>query len=377
MLNELMKLVYQSGFAHLSWSNWVMFVVAGVLIYLAITKYYEPLLLIPIGFGIILANLPLAEMGSYGNGMIALIYDSGIKTELLPPIIFLGIGVLIDFRPLLGRPMTFLLGAAAQLGIFVAALGAAYLLGFNYKEAACIGIIGGADGPTSIFLASKLAPHLLGPIAVAAYSYMSLVPIIQPPILRMLTTKKERAIDMPQAIPVSKTAVILFPIVTGILASLAIPSSAPLIGMLMFGNLIRESGVTERLRKTAGGALIDIVTLFLGLVVGATMDGVNFLTYRTLLILVLGAVAFSFSTAGGIVFAKFLNLFLPQGKKINPCIGAAGVSAVPMAARVVQKFVSDETDGRVNPLMPAMGPNVAGVIGSAVAAGVFLTLLSG
>jgi oxaloacetate decarboxylase beta subunit len=352
-----------------------MFVVGAVLIYLAIVKKYEPLLLIPIGFGTILANLPLAQMGSYGEGIIALIYDSGIKTELLPPIIFLGVGVLTDFRPLLSRPLTFLLGAAAQLGIFIAALGAAYLLGFDFKEAASIGIIGGADGPTSIFLASQLAPHLLGPIAVAAYSYMSLVPIIQPPILRMLTSKKERAIDMPQARPVSKTAVIIFPIVTGIIASLAIPSSAPLIGMLMFGNLIRESGVTDRLRKTAGGALIDIVTIFLGVAVGATMNASSFLNLQTLYILVLGAIAFSFSTAGGIIFAKILNAFLPSDKKINPCIGAAGVSAVPMAARVVQDFVSKETDGKVNPIMPAMGPNVAGVIGSAVAAGVFLTLL--
>ncbi len=374
-MENFLQLIQQSGFANLNWGNWVMFAVGGVLIFLAITKQYEPLLLIPIGFGTLLANLPLAEMGSYGNGIMALIYQGGIRTELLPPIIFLGVGVLTDFRPLLGRPLTFLLGAAAQLGIFVAAIGAAYLLGFDFKEAACIGIIGGADGPTSIFLTSQLAPHLLGPVAVAAYSYMSLVPIIQPPIMRLLTSRKERAIDMPQAIAVSKTAVILFPIVTGILASLAIPSSAPLIGMLMFGNLLRECGVTERLRKTAGGSLIDIVTIFLGLTVGATMDSEHFLTYRTLLILVLGAAAFSFSTAGGIIFAKTINLFLREGKKINPCIGAAGVSAVPMAARVVQKFVSDSTDGRVNPLMPAMGPNVAGVIGSAVAAGVFLTLL--
>jgi len=374
-MNTFLELLKQSGFANLSWGNWFMFLVAGILIFLAIRKQYEPLLLIPIGFGAILANLPLAEMGSYGQGIMGLIYDSGIKTELLPPIIFLGIGVLIDFRPLLGRPMTFLLGAAAQLGIFVAALGAYYLLGFSPQEAASIGIIGGADGPTSIFLASQLAPELLGPVAVAAYSYMALVPIIQPPILRLLTTHKERAINMPQAIPVSRTAVILFPIVTGILASLTVPSAAPLIGLLMFGNLLRECGVTERLRKTAGGAMVDIVTLFLGLVVGATMDAAHFITYKTLMVLVLGAVAFSFSTAGGILFAKLLNLFLPAGKKINPCIGAAGVSAVPMAARVVQKFVSESTDGKVNPLMPAMGPNVAGVIGSAVAAGVFLTLL--
>jgi len=374
-MDILVKLLQQSGFAHLTWGNGVMFLVAGTLIYLAIAKKYEPLLLIPIGFGTILANLPLAEMGATGGGIITLIYDQGIKTELLPPIIFLGVGVLTDFRPLLGRPLTFVLGAAAQLGIFIAALGAAYLLNFDFQEAASIGIIGGADGPTSIFLASQLAPHLLGPIAVAAYSYMSLVPIIQPPILRLLTTRRERAIDMPQARPVSKTAAILFPIITGILASLAIPSSAPLIGMLMFGNLIRECGVTDRLRKTAGGSLIDIVTIFLGIAVGATMGASYFLNVRTLYILMLGAVAFSFSTGGGIAFAKLLNVFLRSGRKINPCIGAAGVSAVPMAARVVQQFVSQETQGKVNPLMPAMGPNVAGVIGSAVAAGVFLTLL--
>lgn len=374
-MNAVVKLLQQSGFANLSLGNWIMFLVGGILIYLAITKKYEPLLLIPIGFGTLLANLPLAEMGAYDNGIIALIYNQGIRTELLPPIIFLGVGVLTDFRPLLGRPLTFLLGASAQLGIFVAALGAAYFLKFNFKEAASIGIIGGADGPTSIFLSSQLAPHLLGPIAVAAYSYMSLVPIIQPPIIRMLTTKKEREIDMPQAIPVSKTAVILFPIITGIVASLAIPSSAPLIGMLMFGNLLRECGVTERLKKTAGGALVDIVTIFLGIAVGATMDAAHFLNLKTLYILLLGAVAFSFSTAGGVVFAKIINVFLSKDRKINPCIGAAGVSAVPMAARVVQQFVSKHTDGKVNPLMPAMGPNVAGVIGSAIAAGVFLTFL--
>jgi oxaloacetate decarboxylase beta subunit len=374
-MDQISLLLEQSGFANVSWGNWVMFVVGGILIYLAITKQYEPLLLIPIGFGIILANLPLAQMGSYGEGIMALIYDSGIKTELLPPVIFMGVGVLTDFRPLLNRPLTFLLGAAAQLGIFVAALGSAYFMGFTYKEAACIGIIGGADGPTSIFLTSQLAPHLLGPVAVAAYSYMSLVPIIQPPIIRALTTKSERMIEMPKPKVISKTSVVLFPIVTGIIASLAIPSCAPLIGMLMFGNLLRESGVTDRLKKTAGGSLINIVTIFLGLAVGATMDAPNFLATRTLLILLMGAIAFAFSTAGGIVFAKLINLFLPRKKKINPCIGAAGVSAVPMAARVVQDFVSKQTNGKVNPLMAAMGPNVAGVIGSAVAAGVFLTLL--
>jgi oxaloacetate decarboxylase beta subunit len=375
-MDTLLKLIATSGFAHLSFGNLVMFLAAGTLIYLAITKEYEPMLLIPIGFGITLANLPLGGMGAYGEGIMGFIYRIGLKTQLLPPIIFLGVGALTDFRPLLARPLTFLLGAAAQLGIFAAAVGAAYLFGFTAKEAAAIGIIGGADGPTSIFLATQLAPHLLGPIAVAAYSYMSLVPIIQPPIIRMLTTRKERAIDMPKNKPVSKTAIVLFPIVTGITASLAVPSCAPLIGMLMFGNLLRECGVTERLRKTAGSSLIDIVTIFLGLAVGATMEDKLFLTWRTIAILVMGAVAFGFSTAGGVAFGKMINLFLPEGKKINPCIGAAGVSAVPMSARVVQKLVSDETGGRVNPLMQAMGPNVAGVVGSAVAAGVFLSLLS-
>ena len=375
-MDVFLELFYQSGIANIGWGNLVMFVISGVLIYLAISKKYEPLLLIPIGFGILLANLPLAQMGAHENGIIGLIYEAGIKTELLPPIIFLGVGVLTDFRPLLGRPLTFLLGAAAQLGIFVAALGAVYIFGFSFREAASIGIIGGADGPTSIFLSSQLAPNLLGPVALAAYSYMALVPVIQPPILRLLTTRKERWIPVSESIPVSRTAVILFPVCTGLMASLAIPSSAPLIGMLMFGNLIRESGVTERLRKTAGGALIDTVTIFLGITVGATMDAESFLDPRTLAVLALGAAAFAFSTAGGILFAKGLNLLLPKSKQLNPCIGAAGVSAVPMAARVVQKFVSDETGGEVNPLMAAMGPNVAGVIGSAMAAGVFLTLLS-
>ncbi|MDD8044153.1 MAG: sodium ion-translocating decarboxylase subunit beta, partial [Verrucomicrobiota bacterium] len=307
--------------------------------------------------------------------LLQMVYNVGIKTEFLPPVIFMGVGALTDFRPLLARPITFLLGASAQLGIFVAALGAFYLFGFTIEQAASIGIIGGADGPTSIFLATKLAPELLGPIAVAAYSYMSLVPIIQPPILRMTTTKRERSIVIPPARQVSHTAVILFPILTGMLASLAIPPCAPLVGMLMFGNLIRESGVTDRLFKTASGPLINIVTIFLGITVGATMQGSEFLRPQTIYILILGAFAFSFSTMGGVLFAKLINLFLPADKKINPCIGAAGVSAVPMAARVVQGFVSQETNGKVNPLMAAMGPNVAGVIGSAVAAGVFLALI--
>jgi carboxybiotin decarboxylase len=371
----LLELWQQSGWSGLTVGNIGMFIIAGVLIYLAVTRGYEPLLLIPIAFGALLANLPRGNMSSYGDGIMGLIYDAGIRTELLPPLIFLGVGVLTDFRPLLARPLTFLLGAAAQAGIFIAALAAFYLLGFTAQEAASIGIIGGADGPTSIFITIQLAPHLLGPVAVAAYSYMSLVPIIQPPIMRLLTTPAEREIDMPQARPVSKAAVILFPIITGLVASLAVPSAAPLLGLLMFGNLIRESGVTERLKKTAGGPMIDIVTILLGLAVGGTMGAENFLTTRTLMIMGLGAVAFSFSTAGGILLARLLNVFLPVGAKINPCIGAAGVSAVPMSARVVQQYVSGATQGRVNPLMPAMGPNVAGVIGSAVTAGVFLALL--
>ncbi|MBE2294327.1 MAG: sodium ion-translocating decarboxylase subunit beta [Phycisphaerales bacterium] len=380
----LSDLLAQSGFLGLGWRNLVMFGISGLLVYLAVRKNYEPLLLIPIGFGAMLANLP-AAMLSASSGyhpepdqtipLLQLIYSMGIKTQLLPPVIFMGVGALTDFRPLLSRPITLLLGAAAQLGIFVAALGAFYIFGFKAEEAASIGIIGGADGPTSIYLTAILAPHLLGAVAVAAYSYMALVPVIQPPILRLLTTPKERAINMPQARPVSQTAVIIFPIFITVLTALAIPSSAPLIGMLMFGNLLRESGATDRLSKTAGGALINIVTIFLGLVVGATMQGDTFLSAQTLFILVLGAIAFAFSTAGGILFAKLLNLFLPEAKRINPCIGAAGVSAVPMSARVVQKFVSEETDGQVNPLMAAMGPNVAGVIGSAVAAGMFLALL--
>lgn len=377
-------LIEQAGILSLSWQNGVMYFVGGVLIYLAVKKNYEPLLLIPIGFGAILANVPLGMMSSSSEfavgqdghiPLLQLIYNAGIKTELLPPVIFMGVGALTDFRPLLGRPITFMLGAAAQLGIFIAALAAHYLFKFTQQESGAIGIIGGADGPTSIFLTAKLAPHLLGAVAVAAYSYMALVPVIFPPILRLLTTKEERFINMPQTKPVSQTAVILFPILTCVLASLFVPTATPLLGMLMFGNLLKESGVTGRLSQTAGGPLINIVTIFLGLTVGSTMEGSAFLHTRTLFILVLGIIAFIFSIAGGILFAKFLNLILPEKSRINPCIGAAGVSAVPMAARVVQTFVSNETDGKVNPLMAAMGPNVAGVIGSAVTAGVFLALL--
>ena len=384
-MDGFVTLVLNSGFAGLSWENGVMIAAGVVLIALAVRKRYEPLLLIPIGFAAVLANLPHAAMsasatwepstGDVLRPLLQQIYDQGVATEILPPVVFLGVGALTDFRPLLARPITFVLGAAAQLGIFAAALGAFHVFGFPANEAAAIGIIGGADGPTSIFLATKLAPDRLGAIAVAAYTYMSLVPIIQPPILRVLTTRAERAIDMGAPREVSRAAAVVFPVVTGVLAILAVPTCAPLVGMLMFGNLLRESGVTDRLAKTAGGPLVDVVTIFLGLTVGATMEGERFLEAETLYILLLGAVAFSLSTAGGVLFAKALNLILPEGRRINPCIGAAGVSAVPMAARVVQDFVAKDTDGRVNPLMTAMGPNVAGVIGSAVAAGVFLALL--
>ncbi len=379
------KIFSDSGLMALTWQNITMFIVAGILIYLAIAKNYEPLLLLPIGFGALMANIPNSMMSSFDNwvatgpevvaGLMQLVYNAGIKTEFLPPVIFLGVGALTDFRPLLSRPITFVLGGAAQFGVMIAAVGAAYLFGFTPQESASIGIIGGADGPTSIYLTAKMAPHLMGAIAVASYSYMSLVPVIQPPVLRLLTTKKERAIQMKTAKPVSRTTVLLFPVIATLVTALLIPSVAPLIGMLMFGNLIRESGVTDRLSNTASTHLINAVTIFLALAVGSTMEGTNFIQPQTLFILVLGCVAFIFSTAGGILFAKLLNLILPERMKINPCIGAAGVSAVPMAARVVQKFVSEQTKGKVNPLMAAMGPNVAGVIGTAIAAGVFLALL--
>jgi sodium ion-translocating decarboxylase beta subunit len=376
----------ESGLVALGWRNLVMFGVGGLLIVLAIRRGYEPLLLVPIGFGAILANLPRALMsasddpaaatGALGiQPLLQLVYDAGIRTEFLPPVIFLGVGALTDFRPLLSRPMTLLLGSAAQLGVFVAAMLAHYMLGFSPGESAAIGIIGGADGPTTIFLTAVLAPHLLGAVAVAAYSYMALVPVIQPPVLRLLTTPRERAIDMPQAKPVSQAAVLAFPVATAVLASLLVPACAPLVGMLMYGNLLRESGVTERLVTTAGGPLINVMTMFLALTIGATMEGSVFLQWSTLQILAVGAVAFVFSTAGGVLFAKLMNLFLPIQRRINPCIGAAGVSAVPMSARVVQTFVSRATGGKVNPLMAAMGPNVAGVIGTAVAAGAFIALL--
>lgn len=363
----------------LTWQNLVMIGIGGLLIYLAIVRQYEPLLLIPIGFGAILVNLPLT--GLLEDGGLLYYFYYGIKLGIFPPIIFMGIGAMTDFGPLLGRPQTFLLGAAAQIGIFATLLGAKALgaipfladlnLGFNFAEACSIAIIGGADGPTAIYLTSKLAAHLLGPIAVAAYTYMALVPIIQPPIIMALTSREERLIRMEEPRAVSKRTKVLFPIITTIITALIIPASAPLIGMLMLGNLFRESGVVERLSKTAQNELINIVTIFLGISVGSKMSAEHFLNFQTIFIIVLGCIAFCIGTAGGILLGKIMSKL--SGGKINPMIGAAGVSAVPMAARVVQKVGQKEDPGNFL-LMNAMGPNVAGVIGSAIAAGVLMSL---
>jgi len=357
-----------------AWRNIVMIIVALVLLYLAIKKEYEPLLLLPIAFGMLLVNLPLSGVmaepdGKLIGGLLHYLYQ-GNKLGIFPPLIFMGVGVMTDFGPLLANPRSFLLGAAAQFGIFFAFFGA-LILGFTPEEAASIGIIGGADGPTAIFTTIKLAGHLLGPIAVAAYSYMSLVPIIQPPIMKLLTTKEERQIKMEQLRPVSHLEKVLFPIIVTIVVILILPSTAPLIGMLMFGNLIKVSGVTEKLAETASNSLMYIVTIFLGITVGATTSAAKFLTWDTIKILILGLIAFSIGTAAGVIFGKIMCKL--SGGKINPLIGAAGVSAVPMAARVVQKVGQKENPTNFL-LMHAMGPNVAGVIGSAVAAGVFLTL---
>jgi oxaloacetate decarboxylase beta subunit len=362
-----------------------MIIIACVLLYLAIVKQFEPLLLLPIAFGMLLTNLPGAGMfngdlfaGGHVHwesfvqkgGMLDYLY-LGVKLGLYPCLIFVGVGAMTDFGPMLANPKSLLLGAAAQLGIFATYL-AAVGLGFTPQEAASIGIIGGADGPTAIFLTSKLAPHLLGPIAVAAYSYMALVPVIQPPIMKLLTTKSERLIRMKQLRIVSKKEKIIFPIFATAFISLLLPPAAPLVGSLLLGNLMRESGVVERLSKTVQNELMNIVTIFLGITVGATATASAFLNLQTMMIMVIGVLAFSFGTAGGVLLAKFMNLFLKE--KINPLIGSAGVSAVPMAARVSQVVGQEEDPGNFL-LMHAMGPNVAGVIGSAVAAGLLLTLL--
>ena len=393
------KLWNNSGFAAIitgfvsnnGWQNLVMLAIACVLLYLAIVKKFEPLLLVGIAFGCLLTNLPNAGLyhqelwdafmdpsspmyHSFGQimreGGLLDIFYIGVKTSLYPCLIFMGVGAMTDFGPLISNPKSLLLGAAAQLGVFVAFFGAV-CMGFTGKEAASIGIIGGADGPTAIFLTTRLAPHLLGAIAVAAYSYMALVPVIQPPIMRALTTKAERKIKMKQLRAVSRTEKIIFPIVVTIFVSLLLPSAASLVGCLMLGNLMRECGVTDRLSKTVQNELMNIVTIFLGVSVGATATGVTFLSLKTLAIMCMGVVAFAFGTAGGVLLAKFMNLFLKE--KINPLIGSAGVSAVPMAARVSQKVGQAENPGNFL-LMHAMGPNVAGVIGSAIAAGVLISL---
>ena len=386
---------FTSFFIGTGWKNLVMLAVGCVLLYLAIKKEYEPLLLLPIAFGMILTNLPGAGLfhtemwndeflnpdspyyHSYRHvmaegGLLDVLYI-GVKAGIYPCLIFLGVGAMTDFGPLIANPKSLLLGAAAQLGIFATFIVTQLdFFGFNAQEAASIGIIGGADGPTAIFLTTKLAPHLLGPIAVAAYSYMALVPVIQPPIMRMLTSKKERMIRMKQLRTVSKKEKIIFPIVVAILVSLILPSAATLIGCLMLGNLMKESGVVERLSKAAQNELNNIVVIFLGTTVGATATAEAFLNWQTLSILCVGIVAFSVGTAGGVLLAKLMNLFMKE--KINPLIGSAGVSAVPMAARVSQ-VEGQKSDPHNFLLMHAMGPNVAGVIGSAVAAGILLSFL--
>lgn len=378
MMDKLFTLWQNTGLYQLELGQAVMLLVCLGLIYLAIRKGFEPLLLIPIGFGGVLANLPAAGMAETG-GLLALLYDVGLPTSVFPLLIFMGVGAMTDFGPMLANPKTLLLGAAAQFGIFATLIGALAIgmlgipgLEFTLREAASIAIIGGADGPTSIFVTARLAPDLLGPIAVAAYSYMALVPLIQPPIMRALTSKEERAIVMVQLRPVGQAEKIIFPLVLCLLIGLLLPDAAPLIGMFAFGNLMRESGVVERLADTSRNALINVVTIGLGLTVGAKLSADTFLQLKTLGILILGMLAFCGGTAAGVIMAKVMNLF--SANKVNPLIGAAGVSAVPMAARVANK-VGLEANPQNFLLMHAMGPNVAGVIGSAVAAGVLLSFI--
>ncbi len=385
ILDSLVDFVGQMGFTVGDWGNYVMIAVSFLLMYLAIVKKYEPMLMLTIAFGMLLTNLPGANMfhselfaGGHVHwdifvnnaGLLDYLY-LGVKLGIYPCLIFLGVGAMTDFGPLIANPKSFLLGAAAQVGIFLTFIGAS-ALGFTEAQAASIGIIGGADGPTAIYLTSKLAPELLGPIAVAAYSYMALVPVIQPPIMRLLTTDSERKIRMTQLRPVSKKEKIIFPIIITVIVTLLLPSAAPLIGCLMFGNLMKECGVVERLSKTVQNELMNIVVIFLGITVGATATAEAFINWQTLGILVMGIVAFACGSAGGVLLAKLMNLFIKDpNKKINPLIGSAGVSAVPMAARV-----SQDEGRKYDPsnflLMHAMGPNVAGVVGSAVAAGILL-----
>lgn len=384
MIDSLFKFISETAFVNISFRELIMIAIAFVLFYLAIKKEYEPLLLLPIAFGVLLSNIPLTgifhpelfkgdvlniqEIVNVG-GLLDFLY-LGVKLGIYPPLIFVGIGAMTDFGPLIANPKSLLLGAAAQFGIYFTFVGALFL-GFTMQEAGAIGIIGGADGPTAIFLSSQIAPHLLGPIAIAAYSYMALVPIIQPPIMKALTTKEERQVKMKQLRPVSKLEKVLFPVIVATFTIMVLPSSAPLIGSLMLGNFMRESGVVDRLVDTIQNSLINIVTIFLGITVGASAHADSFLTASTIKIIILGLIAFAVGTAAGVLFGKLMYKF--SGGKVNPLIGAAGVSAVPMAARVVQKVGSKENPGNFL-LMHAMGPNVAGVIGSALAAGTLLSL---
>lgn len=370
MLDMIVDFFKSSGLFALDVKTAIMILIACILLYLAVKKEYEPYLLIPIAFGMLLANLPLGGLSSSDQGGLLNLLYQGVELGIYPPLIFLGVGASTDFGPLIANPKSMLLGAAAQIGIFAAFLGA-IALGFTSPEAASIGIIGGADGPTALYLTSKLAPHLLGAIAIAAYSYMALVPVIQPPIMKLLTTEEERKIEMKTARKVSQGEKIVFPIITTIIVSLLVPSAAPLVGMLMLGNLIKESGVVPNLIIAAKDTIMYTVTILLGVTVGATASSEKFLQPQTLGILAMGLIAFAIGTTFGIIFAKIMNVFSKE--KINPLIGSAGVSAVPMAARVSQR-VGQEANPKNFLLMHAMGPNVAGVIGSAVAAGLLLNL---
>ncbi len=375
MTEFLSQFISSTGFIAMTWGQLIMLVVSCILLYLGIAREYEPLLLVPIAFGMLLANLPMSGItdppkdGLVG-GLIYYLYQ-GVKLGIYPPLIFLGIGAMTDFGPLIANPWSLLLGAAAQLGIFIPFI-AAYYMGFDLRSCGSIAIIGGADGPTAIYVTSRLKPELLGPIAIAAYSYMALVPLIQPPIMKALTTKKERMVKMAQLREVSKAERVVFPILVTLLIGLLLPAAVPLVGALMLGNLFRESGVTERLSDTAQHALINILTIFLGVSVGSTASAERFLNPQTLMIIALGLFAFASGTAGGVIFGKIM--YAVTGGKVNPLIGSAGVSAVPMAARVSQ-VVGAKDDPTNFLLMHAMGPNVAGVIGSAVAAGVLLSVI--
>ena len=378
LISGFFQFFQYTGFANVTMGHILMLIVGSFFIYLGIAKEYEPLLLVPIGFGILVGNIPFFEgvglqLGIYEDGSVLNILYYGVLKGIYPPLIFLGIGAMTDFSALLSNPKLMLLGAAAQIGIFLTYI-TAMALGFSSQQAAAIGIIGGADGPTAIFLASKLAPQLLGAIAIAAYSYMALVPVIQPPIIKLLTTEKERKIKMKPPRSVSRLEKVIFPIFALLLTTFISPGGLPLLGMLFFGNLLKESGVTKRLADTASRPLIDIVTILLGLTVGASTQATTFLTPASILIFVLGAISFMIATAGGVLFAKFMNLFLKDEDKLNPMIGAAGVSAVPDSARVVQHLGIKEDPSNYL-LMHAMAPNVSGVIGSAVAAGILLSLL--